>query len=141
MQDRNNPKLIQNMNSLMNLFNRTLNTVLKTYPVPLSLASYTLLWTVYDNPGLTQYKLSLVSGYTNQRCQQIIMNLHDSDLISREKKEYGNKFHIYITPRGEEVLEELYSVVHNQFLDGKDVEVHDLAARISIDLTRLKELL
>lgn len=139
LRNRKNPGFIQNINTLLNVYNRMLNSFFKTYPIPLSLSSYTLLWTIFDHPDLNQYELSKLSGYSNQRCHQIINSLAESSLIQKNYREYSNKTRINISEKGLSVINDIYQKT-TELLEGSfSSQENELFSRISADLNTLNE--
>jgi len=140
MEPRVAPGLLQNLISVNNLFGKILNTVFKTYPVPLSVPEYVMLWTIHDNPGNTQYQLSKMSGFTTQRCHQIIQSLLDSELVEKAHIGYGNKTNIVVTPKGTETAYDIQKLVQGIMTEGLSEEELQFFEDVRIHLERFGDL-
>ncbi|MDC7240998.1 MAG: MarR family transcriptional regulator, partial [Spirochaetales bacterium] len=90
---------------------RILNKILRDYPVPVTPPEYYLLSSIQENPGMTQYRLSQISGYSVQRCSQMLQKLEDLELtVVKSAEGYSTGRHIHATGAGERVIHEIYDL-------------------------------
>ena len=112
-----------------------------TYGIPMSLPSMAVLWTVQDNPGLTQYRISRKTGYSNQRCHQIIAELAELELLIKDHQEYSNKSIIRISEKGHLVLEEIYKISFGKLSETLSHEEMSLVTEAAVSLDNLINLM
>ncbi len=102
------------ISKLRNYHIKMLNKVLKGYPIIISAPEYMLLWSIQQNPGSTQYRLSQISGYSIQRCSQMIGSLEKSHLVRvNSGDEHDKGRHIYTSDQGETAIREIYDIFGN----------------------------
>ncbi|MDC7238948.1 MAG: MarR family transcriptional regulator [Spirochaetales bacterium] len=98
----------RSLSIIRNYHLKIVNKVLNDYSVPLSSSEYFLLGSIQENPGMTQYRLSQISGYSEQRCSQLISSLESSGLaVVKSDDSYGRGRRILVTRAGEKILEDI----------------------------------
>ncbi len=114
MPGNSNFGFVQNLGIVNNIFQRIYNRLIITKNLPLSLPEFTLIFTIDSYPGMSQYRLSKLSGYSKQRCHQIVGRLIESGYVEQESRE--NKTRSFLTSQGRMVLFETVNSI-NSYLE------------------------
>jgi len=93
-----------------------LNTEVILKKQHLNYGAYIILNCIFDDKEITQYKISKVSGFSIQRTHQLVNLLEERELITKVNVSQYKK-HLYLTEKGEQVVEKTEQVLMKQFED------------------------
>jgi len=91
-----------------------LNTEVILKKQHLNYGAYIILNCIFDDQEITQYKISKVSGFSIQRTHQLVNLLEERELITKVNVSKYKK-HLYLTKKGEQVVEQTEQVLMKQF--------------------------
>ena len=123
------------------LYKEYVRKIIKEHNLPISYEEYIILDTVYFNPGSIQMEIAKKICMQRSYLSKLLAKLEDGGYITREEKIKGKRqvvITIYITKKGEEIQQRMYSTVIDSLMSKQHLDL-DRMQKISKELFKICE--